>query len=219
MHRLAVLLILFLANTTNQDQERMLGLFFTEQLNMYFRTSLINIILPFIFINSLSCTPQADEESFSDWDTNADTFLDEEEFSKAFLASDFVSDLELQEAEGFTYGDLYDVYFHIWDFDNDDALGRQEWQSAVDTYFENYDEVLYGEFDDWDLDDSDQITKNEYMEAVLDTGLFETWDMNQDAMISEEEFAQGIYEYWDTDGDGYIEAVEYEEWEPVYSDI
>lgn len=185
---------------------------------MHFRFFSINIILLSMLTATLACTPQAEEETFSDWDTDADAYVDEEEFSEAFLASDYVSDLDL-EGEGLTYGDLYDVYFHIWDFDNDDALGRQEWQSAVDTYFEDYDAVMYGDFDDWDLDDSDQITKNEYMEAMLDTGFFESFDQNQDAIISEDEFTRGVYEYWDTDGDGYIEAVEYEEWKPVYSEM
>lgn len=47
------------------------------------------------------------------------------------------------------------------------------------------------------------------------TYVYDDWDMDDDDLIAEEEFYTtwndaGYYEAWDTDGDGYIDAMEWE---------
>ena len=179
-----------------------------------------SLLLIFSFsMTNIACDTQPEEQAFGDWDVDDDDYIDQEEFNEVFLASDYVSQWGLDEDTPLTYGDLYDVNFNLWDFNNDMVLTPQEWRNAIDTYYPDYDEVVYGAFEEWDLNDDNEVSKSEYMEAVLDTDLMKDWDIDQDETISEEEFAQAVYEYWDTDGDGYIEAVEYEEWEPIFSDM
>jgi len=180
----------------------------------------IELWIPFFILLLLTFACDNPEyETYSQWDANEDELIDENEFNDAFLASDYVADWDLDADGVVTYGELYDLYYTIWDTDNDNVLTQEEWSEAVNTYFADYDYTVYGDFGDWDLNDDGVLTKNEYMEGVLDTDLFETWDLDSDATITEEEFSRGMYQYWDTDGDGYVEVAEYEKWYPNYTDM
>lgn len=155
-------------------------------------------------------------EAYEDWDLDDDTYIDNDEFRDGILGSDYY--YGLFEDANLDFAQLHDAYYDVWDLDNDNAIDQEEWDNAVDVYYENYDEVLYGSFDDWDMNNNGEIDLGEYRAGVGDTGLFTDWDLDKDELINDDEFAQGVYQYWDTNGDGYIEAAEYEEWEPLHSD-
>lgn len=183
--------------------------------NLYVNAILLLVITAFFS----GCASQTKDQDFDDWDNDNDNFIDQEEFQDAFLSSDYINRWGLEEDTPLTYGDMYDVNFNLWDFDNNMVLTSQEWRNAIDIYFSDYDSVIYGDFKTWDLNGDEKVSKGEYMEAMLDTDLMEDWDIDQDETISQEEFARAVYQYWDTDGDGYIESTEYQEWEPVFSDV
>lgn len=77
-------------------------------------------------------------------------------------------------------------YFEAWDVDGDSVVEVAEWETGVNNYYPVYDYETNGDFDDWDV--------------------------NQDNELDEDEFVTGTYRLWDTDNDGKIEAVEYQEW-------
>jgi hypothetical protein len=207
------------AGMTIIARHRGLFLFNQKAVSMYSAKNYSIQLFIFLLSVTLMACGTEDYRAYADWDVNDDNFIDEEEFVDAFIASDYVADWDMDGDDMITYGELYGVYYHIWDVDDDNALSQSEWSNAVNTYLTEYNETIYGDFNDWDINQDEIITKNEYMEAVLDTDFFNSWDLDSDATISEEEFARGVYEYWDTDGDGMIEAVEYEEWNEVYSGI
>lgn len=81
-------------------------------------------------------------------------------------------------------------YFKVWDVDGDGTIDVTEWETGVNTYYPVYDYNVHGNYNEW--------------------------DMNQDEVLDEDEYVGATYRLWDTDGDGQIEAVEYQEW---YHDI
>lgn len=81
-------------------------------------------------------------------------------------------------------------YYEGWDTDGDGFVEVAEWETGVSSYYPVYDYDAYGDFS--------------------------AWDINQDEVLDEDEFLTGTYTLWDTDQDGNIEAVEYNEW---YHDI
>ncbi|MGK7397431.1 MAG: hypothetical protein ACNS62_22835 [Candidatus Cyclobacteriaceae bacterium M3_2C_046] len=77
-------------------------------------------------------------------------------------------------------------YYETWDLDNDGILDQEEWEEGIGTYYDAYNYDAFGTFEDWDLDN--------------------------DGLISDEEFTDGNFTFWDTDGDGFVDVAEYEEW-------
>ena len=100
----------------------------------------------------------ADVRYFTDWDTDDDTYLTEQEFATGW------EDLTLWED---------------WDTDADTYLTEEEFGTAFGAY-DWYDEGLYGE---WDVDRDELLTEEEFS-----TGLYETWDVDRDMRLSESEF-------------------------------
>ena len=78
-------------------------------------------------------------------------------------------------------------YYAAWDTDGDGIVDETEWDTGITTYYPAY-------------------TGGDYV----------SWDLNQDNMLDQDEFTVGTYQLWDTNGDGTIEVVEYNEW---YHDI
>lgn len=81
-------------------------------------------------------------------------------------------------------------YYAAWDTDGDGIIDETEWETGVTTYYPAY---------------TGNVRED-----------YTAWDLNQDNRLDEDEFTAGTYRLWDTDGDGNIEVVEYEEW---YHDI
>lgn len=74
-------------------------------------------------------------------------------------------------------------YYSAWDTDADGIIDETEWDAGVATYYPVYN--------------GDDYTR---------------WDLDGNEALDEDEFTVGTYPLWDTNGDGNIEVVEYEEW-------
>jgi len=101
------------------------------------------------------------------------------------------------ESENLTFGD--------WDKDSNDLISRSEF---VEVFTMNY-------VDDWNVIDDDHLDDEDFYRVT-----YSIWDVDNDEMLSEEEWQYG-YDYYygdyilddyvaiDTDGDGFIEYQEY----------
>lgn len=63
-----------------------------------------------------------------------------------------------------------------------------------------------------DLDDNADcmVSEDEFFDAYDESGLYDTWDANDDGMLSEDEFGEGLFTFYDDNDDGYIDEGEME---------
>jgi Ca2+-binding EF-hand superfamily protein len=62
------------------------------------------------------------------------------------------------------------------------------------------------DFSDWDSNDNNKIEKNEYR---INSNLFEEFDANNDNKLSQNEIRDKVYKMVDTNTDGYIDSIEW----------
>ena len=81
-------------------------------------------------------------------------------------------------------------YHNRWDADQDKYVNEEEWERGVANYWVPYD---IGEY-----------------------GAFSSWDSEVHGRFSENEFQERIFEFYDKEGDGYLNKDEYQSW---FSDV
>ncbi|HEX6983059.1 MAG TPA: hypothetical protein VF181_09885 [Balneolaceae bacterium] len=96
---------------------------------------------------------------FDEWDSNDDSFLDEDEFGTAF-------------------GEV--GYYDDWDDDDDDTLSESEWEMGIDERLGAYDSGVYS---DWDINGDGNLSESEFRE-----GLFDLIDDNNDGQIGDDDW-------------------------------
>ena len=57
-------------------------------------------------------------------------------------------------------------------------------------------------FNDWDADGSGTIDYEEWDTGFDDEGVFDSWDANDDNMLDDQEYGEGIYNTYDADESG-----------------
>ncbi|RJS94077.1 hypothetical protein D3260_05770 [Salinisphaera sp. Q1T1-3] len=74
-------------------------------------------------------------------------------------------------------------------------------------------------FADMDSNNDGKVTKDEYFGTVADWGTYKDWDTNGDGLIEASEFDagpfEGSYTYWDYNNDGYLDS--YEVYDGLYA--
>lgn len=78
-------------------------------------------------------------------------------------------------------------------------------------------------FSSLDTDANGKISKDEYYGYAGDLGVYGDWDLNDDNLLDEDEWAEIDYDYnfvaWDTDDDGYLDDDELYEGTYDYYDL
>lgn len=88
-------------------------------------------------------------------------------------------------------------YFNRWDTNQDQGVDAQEWDVALNSHMgPEYDEGQYGSFNDWDADADGVLNDRE-----LGDGVFAYYDTNRDSYLEEEEFGvwSGSLDYQKTE--------------------
>lgn len=144
-------------------------------------------------------------QGFSDFDANADGFLDAEELSGTYV-NDFTTwdadaDGELNEEE------FYNTTYLNTDVDDDDLISEDEWNQGYASMYSNY--VDEADFATYDTDADGSLSSEEWMTGFGETEWFTTYDADASANVSEAEWDTGLFADWDTDGDSMISEDEY----------
>lgn len=63
-------------------------------------------------------------------------------------------------------------------------------------------------FDDWDTDDEVGISEDEWGTGFGESGVYDTWDAD-DGLLSEDEFNSGVFGSYDANDDGTIDETEF----------
>lgn len=82
--------------------------------------------------------------------------------------------------------------------------------------------VVADVFDDWDTDNEAGISDDEWDAGFGENGIFDTWDADADGTLTEDEFNTGVYDAYDENDDDILddqEFAEYEEEEQGFWDI
>ncbi|WP_224999822.1 hypothetical protein [Cesiribacter sp. SM1] len=100
------------------------------------------------------------------------------------------------------------AHYGTWDEDNSVSLDDREFGNA-------WGESGY--YDRWDANSDGFVDATEWTEGrgrnmPSYTGDYSEWDADADDRLSEDEFRQGIYGYYDRDGDRMINEEEYNAW-------
>lgn len=125
-------------------------------------------------------------EYFDEWNENSDSYVSPDEFSQGF--------------------------FSVLDQDQSSSLSPEEWEKGKAQFFsEEKSDKQQAEMN-WDANNDDQIQPDEFQAGLEKLNYFSEWDNNGDDQLTEEEIAEGSFAMWDTDGNGVVEADEYQEW-------
>lgn len=145
------------------------------------------------------------EPMFSDFDTNEDGFLDEDEIANTYI-NDFTT-WDADEDGGLSEEEFANTTFSNTDVDDDDAIDEDEWNQGFASMYGNYTEET--DFAAYDTDEDGTLTREEWMTGFAETEWYTTYDADSDASVTEDEWNTGLYNDWDVDGDGMIDEDEY----------
>lgn len=182
----------------------------------------------FIFITGYSQLFGDKEKSFESWDADNDGKISKEEYnlnSEIFDRWDDNGDSRISQSE------FHDSYFALFDSDSDGNLKSDE---LSDVYFllssgdkmakkdkkdkdDESGEVRYGAgtetVQNLDADNDGSVSKDEFQSKSGE--LFNSWDSNNDNLISKTELSEKTFNWWDQDSNGSIEKSEFEEMKQV----
>lgn len=119
---------------------------------------------------------------FENSDKNNDNLLDKNEFSSSL--------------------------FDSWDTSNDGILNENEWANATNDYgFKDNDTWAWNSLD---ANNDSKITNAEFESGLGNADMFASWDKNNDNMLDEKEYAEGIVVIWnEAEADGVLDEEEY----------
>ncbi|HBH25611.1 MAG TPA: hypothetical protein DDY13_19615 [Cytophagales bacterium] len=170
------------------------------------------LIAPIFF---LSFTGNKYNLTFNDFDKNNDNLINEKEFVEVFT-NNFYADWDMVDDEYLDDEDFHIVSYAIWDSDDDNLINEDEWIYGYENYYGDY---IDSEFVAVDTDADGFINYDEYYSIIHDTDFYTTWDANDNAILSENEFAEKVFHTWDDNNTGYMTKNEYEDFDMFYFDI
>lgn len=85
---------------------------------------------------------------------------------------------------------------------------QEQQQDTQQQERENVSNTNVDDFGQWDGNADQQWDREEYNSSMRESGFYGNWQ-NEQGEFTQNEFNQGIFRSWDTDGDGYINNDEY----------
>lgn len=159
-----------------------------------------------LFILLFLFSPVLFAQEFSQFDSNNDGKVDNEEFSKIFSENFNVWD---GDANGIlTENEFYRAIFEQVDSNSDEHLEIEEWDTGYSFVFGDFlGTPHYGQFD---LDGDQKISKKEFQENIRYSDFFSFYDENSNNSIDPKELNEGVFAHWDKDGDQQVDREEYQ---------
>jgi len=159
-----------------------------------------------------ACQPDTRNNRYDSWDANQNSGIDDQEFEQAFTTSPYYDDWNQDDNREVSQEEFSQGFFNVIDKNDDGLLSNEEWQQGKEAYFSD---VAVDDTEElsWDQNGDQQVQPEEFQSALNELDYYRQWDEDSDGKLSEPEVAQGVFAMWDTDGNGVIEANEYEVWD------
>lgn len=81
-------------------------------------------------------------------------------------------------------------YHNQWDANEDKYIDEEEWGSGVANYWVAYDIGEYGAFSSWDPDVHGRLSEHQFRERI-----FEFYDKDEDGFLSKEEYQAWLNDF------------------------
>ena len=172
----------------------------------------VSSILFCLAVSVTACTTQTNTEGDADGDNTEEEILDNNAFRSSFSTSPYYRQWNADNDKVVDRGEFAQGFFRTIDKDGDNALSKEEWQTAQEAYFGSESMADYQTLDVWDQNGDQQVQAEEFGQVLDQTDYYSEWDEDGSDQLEEAEIADGVFTMWDTDGNGVIEAEEYTEW-------
>ena len=146
-----------------------------------------------------------DKGMFSDWDTDMNEGLNEQEFSGVMDREGIFSDWDVNRDSYLDNNEFIASTYGFWDNDGDGMID----QSEYDRMSAGWVDANGNMFTQWDTDNSGDLTEAEFRAGINNSQMYAQWDVNGDNRIDNDEFLKYSYRIWDTDRNGVVDANEY----------
>lgn len=155
---------------------------------------------------------ETDTATFADFDTNEDGNLDQDE-----IRATYQYNFETWDADddGSLNNDEFNsAIFANTDADDDDFVDEDEWNRGFTGMYGNYVE---DDFATYDTDGDGNLDSDEWNEVYVETDFYTTYDADENDLVTEDEFNQGLYSDWDTNDDDMVDENEFNVYRPYTS--
>lgn len=156
---------------------------------------------------------------FNTWDLNDNYILESNEFITGFDALELWNDWDIDNSGGLTESEWNEGLYKIWDIDQDGFLSEEEFYGA-DYGGWSWRTSGYDDYPAWDTDQDSWLSEEEFTTGFGATGVYNTWNTNNDEYLTVDEFSTGLYDLWDVNGDNILDINEWDRgrsrWFPDY---
>ena len=149
------------------------------------------------------------EMAFSDFDENSDGTLDINEVPNIY--ADNFSEWDTDDNGSLNEDEFLSTTFNFTDADDDSGVDEDEWNMGFDTTFGNF---VGDDFATFDSDADGVLDEEEWNSVFSESAWFGDFDTNDDAMLEETEFDEGLFGEWDTNDDDTIDEDEFNVFSP-----
>lgn len=163
----------------------------------------------------LSCGSKSNDLTFEDFDRDGDEWVQKDEFKETFTEN-YAEDLNLTDDPGLDDEDFYRTTYYFIDINRDNMLSMDEWLHGYTYYYGDY---LVEDFAIYDLNRDNLISYQEYYDGLYPTEFFHTWDRDYNSFLSDKELAEKVFESWDANNNGLMSEFEYQRFDEYYTDI
>lgn len=141
-------------------------------------------------------------DPFNYFDRNNNGTLDVDEVSRTYSF-----ELISSNNNPLTLENFYTIMYHTTNEDYYDAgITQEEWEDGYSRMFSNR---VQNKFSTYDLDNTQYLDIEEWNKVFIDSDWFESYDINSDNILSEEEINNGFFNDWDYNQDGNIDKEEF----------
>lgn len=154
---------------------------------------------------------------FSEWDANGDRALDQNEFN-AWAEEEGVFDDWFGD-DGIDLQAVEEEIRSAIDLNDDGEIDQEDWNAAMNEIRQVFGGESPGEWSEWDTDGDGQLTSEEFRHVAEQRGLQEQMDVDGDGQVSQEDVHSFYFGLVDENGDGRIEADEWNQNHDTWFDM
>ena len=166
----------------------------TTKLRRWPKVTLFTLIT--LTISLISAPAFADV--FEAWDEGDDDAIQSEEFAE--YDDTLYDDWDENNDDVLSENEVDGGIFESWDDDDDGSLAENEWND--DGWFSDF-----GSYGDVDANGDGNIDEDEF--ADYDHSYYDTWDDDDDASLTGDEFGNGLFASWDDNDDNALNDDEF----------